>query len=259
VRLLLCDDDAHVRVVLTSIANARGHEVVGEADTTLEALDLLARVSPDAVIVDLALRVGSGSEILVAAAEHGCQAIVFSAYVDSLSGSLGSVVAVSKPDFGALEAALDALASRVDGSAGWAKQHADRRTGVSAQLRPAPVSPVSDATDFYRALGDAWAGDTLMAIEFDDARPDAATTLSPVVRGVIRAQDHLMQSRNTLLVFLLGGGPDAAAAVAARFERVLRDRSDVSPWMYRHAVIESHESASDAFQRVRTGGADTRT
>jgi DNA-binding NarL/FixJ family response regulator len=116
-RYLLCDDDAPLRAVLRTIVLDRGHEVVGEAETAAEARGLLA-LDPDVVIVDLALRSGSGLDVGRAAVEQGCRVLVFSAFIGT-AGTDFADAAISKPDFFALEAAMDALTTRQADGARW--------------------------------------------------------------------------------------------------------------------------------------------
>ena len=65
-RLVLVVEDEHgIRNPLEQFLQMRGHGVVC-ADTTQEALDLLRTHRPDAAIVDLCLKHGSGRDVIIA-------------------------------------------------------------------------------------------------------------------------------------------------------------------------------------------------
>ncbi len=253
-RVLICDDDAQLRTVLRTVVADRGHEVVGEAETAADAYDVLARTKPDAAIIDLALRVGSGREVARRAAERGCRVIVFSAFLDDVDPHTLGVIAVPKPDFAALESALDALAARGSDEERWRKGNADRRATTISPDRPMPNSPVEDPSDFYQALGDARPGDSIMFIDVSPTTADATATFAITVRGVIRAHDHLMRRGDQLVALLVEGLPEAATAVAARLERASGAASPTVTWTWRHTLIEADESPADAFQRLRSVG-----
>ena len=82
---MVCDDDRQVRAAVRMVAEQRGHEIIGECATSLEAIELLRGRRADAAIVDLALSGGTGHEVLVAAAELGLPVIVFSAFVNDVN------------------------------------------------------------------------------------------------------------------------------------------------------------------------------
>lgn len=251
-RVMLCDDDAHLRAVLRGVVTEKGHEVVGEAETAADAYDILSRDRPDTAIIDLALRVGSGRDVARRAAERGCRVIVFSAFLDDIDPKTLGVIAVPKPDFAALESALDAVAARGSDEDRWRKGKADRRSTLPAPDRALPAAPVEEAADFYAALGAAVPGDTLMFIEVTPLAPDATESFAVIVRAVIRVQDHLMTRGNQIAVLLVDGLPESAPAVAARIERAAATGPHLADWTWRHAVLTNDESPGDAYQRLRS-------
>jgi CheY-like chemotaxis protein len=256
-RVLICDDDASLRSVIRSLLERSGHEVVAEADKSVEAISLLHRLLPDAVIVDLSLFAGSGHDVLRAAAVLHCPAIVFTAFpADADIGPFANrPIVVEKPDFPGLEAAIGALVGRITeaGSRG-TSEPVDRRkqASTSAGFAPAPAEPIEEASYFYPALNDAWAGDSLVAIQPDDASEATIAVLGSVVRNAVRAQDHLMARSTELIALLLGGDPGAPASVTRRIEKSWSN-SGAHPCKLsiRSVVIAPDEAPSDAFQRLK--------
>lgn len=112
-RVLVCDDDPVVRSIIGQLSVDAGHEVVGEAESSHEALELLHHLRPDVVVVDLALRSSSGHPVLEAAAAARVQAIIFSSFIASevLIAAEGDPVVVEKPDFDGLVRALGRVGS----------------------------------------------------------------------------------------------------------------------------------------------------
>ncbi len=64
IRLLIVDDHQITRIGLRTLLEACPQfEVVGEAGSVAEALDAIARLKPDLVLLDVRLRDGSGIEV----------------------------------------------------------------------------------------------------------------------------------------------------------------------------------------------------
>ncbi|MDH4101754.1 MAG: response regulator transcription factor [Thermoleophilia bacterium] len=61
-RLVLADDHALFRAGIASLLRAWGHEVVGEASNGLEALELVRRLHPDLVLMDITMPECNGLE-----------------------------------------------------------------------------------------------------------------------------------------------------------------------------------------------------
>jgi len=62
-RVLLVDDDAGFRRAARELLRDRGFEVVGEAGDVAEGLAAVARLDPDAVLLDVSLPDGDGVEL----------------------------------------------------------------------------------------------------------------------------------------------------------------------------------------------------
>jgi DNA-binding NarL/FixJ family response regulator len=85
--VLIVDDHPLVREGLAARISAQPDlEVCGEAADTDEALELIAAIRPDLVIVDIALRSGYGLDLIrhVIAAAYPTQMLVVSAYDETL-------------------------------------------------------------------------------------------------------------------------------------------------------------------------------
>lgn len=62
--LLLVDDAAYMRKLVGIMAKKGGHEVVGEAETGEQAIELFSRLSPDLVILDILMPDMNGLTVL---------------------------------------------------------------------------------------------------------------------------------------------------------------------------------------------------
>jgi DNA-binding response OmpR family regulator len=74
--VLVAEDEAGIRNPLAAFLQLRGYAVVS-ADSADGALDLLRRYRPDAAIVDLCLKQGSGRDVIVKV-PAGVPVIIFS-------------------------------------------------------------------------------------------------------------------------------------------------------------------------------------
>lgn len=85
-RILVVDDIAYVRHVLSEILIAGGYEVVGEASSGAEAIDQYRKLKPDCVTMDLVLPMVSGVEVIQKLfAEHKNPCIVAISSIDEMS------------------------------------------------------------------------------------------------------------------------------------------------------------------------------
>jgi len=102
IRVLLVDDHPLFRLGLTSlIQSAPAMEVVGEGDSSTEAVQLVLRLTPDVVLMDVRLREGSGIEACreIRGQYPNTQVLMLSTYSDEsvvvasvLAGAAGYLV-----------------------------------------------------------------------------------------------------------------------------------------------------------------------
>ena len=237
-RALLCDDDAMVRSVVRGLVEDLGYEVVGEAETSEEAIHALADLDADLMVLDLALRAGNGEDLLARCAGTGraLRTVVFSAYVGDHDRLLdaGATAVVEKPDFVRLEeVARLLLAEGTD-------RVTDRRTP-----RPGPVNELPAPTgltlsgfepwqSFMAAAGSLAVGDAVLALDvvpdtrqqdvWDDVyRLDYRVAVARAAVGVRRSRGRVSISPSGIPVMLLvGGGIEAPTALFDRLEQAWR-------------------------------------
>ena len=66
VRVLLADDEAHVRLLVRSVVTSIGYEVVGEAADGKRAVEMFDTLSPDLILLDINMPVMDGMAALKA-------------------------------------------------------------------------------------------------------------------------------------------------------------------------------------------------
>ena len=102
IRVLLVDDHPLFRLGLTSlIQSTPGMQVVGEVDSSTEAIQLVRRLSPDVVLMDVRLRSGNGIDACreIRGQHPDTQVLMLSTYSDEaavvtsvLAGAAGYLV-----------------------------------------------------------------------------------------------------------------------------------------------------------------------
>src|SRR3954469_6008320 len=112
-RVVVCEDDVTLRSLLSSLLEEGGDEVIAESDNSMETLELLRRFQPDVLLLDHALRSGTGLDVVEAIEadpELTCHVVLFSAFVEAsgVKQSIG-VTVVDKPDFNRLKVVLDEI------------------------------------------------------------------------------------------------------------------------------------------------------
>ncbi|MFL6206679.1 MAG: hypothetical protein ACJ739_15160 [Acidimicrobiales bacterium] len=243
VRVVLCDDDVFMLDLVEAAVMAAGHQVVGIADTTSDAVRLIEAARPDVVILDLSLGYNTDFDIVATSISVGAQAIVFSHNADAevLDRYDPKPLVVPKPDLTALEQVLGRLRPR----AGTQPVVRDRRRR-SRVAAGAPPTGLEDARAFFEAVNAAEPGDALVAIiETDESRPIELDRLQ-----VTRETDRILVSRGATRYFLPGAGSDGAEAVLARLADARPLPTDVRVTV---VVVGDDEQGGDAFERLKDG------
>jgi len=86
-KILIVDDHPVVREGLSAhIATQDGLEVCGEAEDIVDAFAVLAKTNPDVAIIDIALKTGSGLELIkrIVAKDKAIRIVVWSMYPENL-------------------------------------------------------------------------------------------------------------------------------------------------------------------------------
>ncbi|MBA4387093.1 MAG: hypothetical protein C0404_03870 [Verrucomicrobia bacterium] len=65
IRVVIADDEAHIRYILKNVAQKEGMTVVGEAADGQTALDLYRQHKPDLLLLDINMPVRNGDEVLL--------------------------------------------------------------------------------------------------------------------------------------------------------------------------------------------------
>jgi DNA-binding NarL/FixJ family response regulator len=92
-RVLIVDDAPVFRDAVRELLERRGYTVVGEADSAASAIDAVARLAPDAVLVDIRLPDGDGFELSAALTRVHPELAVLLASADRVSPSPARVQA----------------------------------------------------------------------------------------------------------------------------------------------------------------------
>jgi hypothetical protein len=244
-RFVLCDEDELLTSMIESMLEHMGHEVVGVAATTANAVHLIETARPNVVIVDLVMGFNSDFDIVESATDVGATTVVYSYAADHAILSRYEVqpLVVYKPDLTELEEVLSRL--EID-SQQHVTEHDRRVHPVRVAAGPVPTG-ISDAQAFYEALNAAAAGDALISIEVPGDEAQAAA-LASQVREVLRGTDRLLASGPAVRVYLPGGDLIGIASFRARLDDIgaLPEAATV-----RSLVIDDGESPADAFDRLK--------
>lgn len=243
-RVVLCEESAFMLEMVEAAVVAAGHEVVGVAGRTSDAVGLIEAARPDVVILDLSLGYNTDFDIVATSIAVGAQAIVFSHNADAalLSRYSPKPLVVAKPDLAALEQALGGLRPREETGT---VVH-DRRRQARAASGAAPTG-LDDARAFFEAVNAAEAGDALVAIvEIDQCEPIEVERL-PVARDT----DRVLVSRGAVRYFLAGGGSEGADVLLKRLAEAQCLPAHVDVKM---VVVGESEPGADAFERLKNGG-----
>lgn len=230
---VLCDDDPMVRSAVAQLLADAGFQLAGESDSVELGLEEVGRVDADLVVLDLALRAGSGEHLLAALREHHptTRVVVFSAYVGQPARLLdaGATAVVEKPDFTHLEQVLEELAT----SSTVEKRRPPPREVPDLDPPPAlSITGLEPWSSFRQALDGLVVGDAVLAFDvapkvsvakvWDDVfRTDFRLAMARAVVSTRRPQDRVSLAPEGLPVMAaVGGHPEAPSAVFERVEAV---------------------------------------
>ena len=88
-RIVIVDDSAPFRRAVSDLLERRGFDVVGEAESVATGLDVIKRLSPDAVLLDTRLPDGSGLDLCaLLTSEKGAPAVLLVSSDSAADGAL---------------------------------------------------------------------------------------------------------------------------------------------------------------------------
>lgn len=249
-RFVVCDEDPLVVSMVETIIERQGHEIVGVADHTAVASDLVAAGKPDAVVIDLSLGYNTDFDVIETALRVGARVVVFSHNADHqvLDQFDPRPIVVPKPDFVGLEEVIERLPASGGGSdAPLVERRA--RPGRAA-IGPEPTD-LRDAQAFYEALANAVEEDALVSIEPSEGAPPLGDDVAQRVQALVRGTDRVLAMAAAVRVFLAGPGTVGLDSLVAR---LADDRmSEGGHLAYRSAVVGPGEVGGDVFDRLKHG------
>ena len=247
-RFVLCDDDALMRSMIETIVERQGHAVVGAADNTSAASELIVHGRPDVVVVDLSLGYNTDFDIIDVATAVGAKVVVFSRNADYelLDRFTPRPVVVAKPDFVELEEILAKTTTDDD-----PPTHVERRLHPErVAIGPTPTG-IGDAQAFYEALSNAAEDDVLASVEpvGDGLGPPLAESDATRLLGIVRSTDRVLAAGASIKVFLAGAAGTGVEAFLERFREGAPALADVV--VVRWVVVRDGEGSADAFDRLK--------
>lgn len=251
-RFVVCDDDAlYLRMIELMLADL-GHEVVGVATATHDAVALIETSRPDVVIVDPSMGFNTDFDVIAATGAVGARAIVFSqnAYESMIGQDEVTPTVVPKPDLTELQRVVRELGIARGEALSIATERRQRPTRAAHGRVP---TSLGDAEAFYEALNEAAAGDVLMSLELSDQDPALRDTsaIATLVRRIIRDSDRLLASPWSLRIFLPGADDIGVASLVSRLEEAYAIPDGA---VVRSIVVGADESAAEAFDRLKAMG-----
>jgi two-component system chemotaxis response regulator CheY len=119
-RILVVDDSPVLRIMLSEMLTAMGHEVVGDADNGADAVAKYKELKPDLVTLDVSLPDINGLEVLrkIKRSDPSAQAMMVTGNdqkaIDKEAAALKALAVLRKPfDESELRALIEKLASRI--------------------------------------------------------------------------------------------------------------------------------------------------
>jgi DNA-binding NarL/FixJ family response regulator len=138
-KLFIVDDHEVVRVGIRVLLQGSGLDVVAEAESTAEALDKVATVQPDAVLLDIRMPSGDGLNCLgrLKLDYPDLPIVIYSAYDNptyiARAVALGASGYVLKS--ASRERLIEAITTAIDGQSAFTKEELRRVTGALAAPR----------------------------------------------------------------------------------------------------------------------------
>lgn len=202
--VLICEDDALTRTLISDLVEDNGGRVLAAVDSVVDAANFLKRFTPDVVILDLMLHRSNGLELIerIRRTQPEVQVVVFTAHDALVRVDDPGVDVVVKPDFERLGRILTSSTER----------HGERRRPARA-VPPVRVTP--DGHAFYRLVADAQPDDVLVSVTVQDDADDVVAAL----RAALRNHDTVLQRSDRVVALLIGGGPDTVRALQQRLEQ----------------------------------------
>lgn len=247
-RIVVCDEDSLMRDMVEAVIARTGHEVVGIADTTADAVHLIEVARPDAVILDFAIGYNTDFDIIESATETGARAIVFSHQADGdlLARYATHPIFVGRPDLYALEQVLARM--EVDADEHQVVEQERRQRPIRAAVGPPPTGP-GDAQAFFEAINGALPGDGMVSAEVGQGADAVAIDATHLLRGT----DRLLLFPTAVRFYLPGGGEQGIRSLLARMADAgtLPPRSRVTS-----IVVADGEHGAEAFDRLKHSGGE---
>ncbi len=101
-KIIIVEDEAIIRLDLREILVEAGHEVIAEARNAKDAIEVIERLQPDAIFLDVQLDTGNGCDVLKAFADKRIAPIIMvTAFsrdvVIAQAQELGAMAFITKP------------------------------------------------------------------------------------------------------------------------------------------------------------------
>lgn len=167
IRVLLVDDHPVVRSgIRMLLERAADIQIIGEADRGQQGLDLIARLQPDVVLLDMEMPDMTGVDVMRTLQSQGSPVRVLgmSAYDDpeyirSLLGA-GAYGYLTKDE--ALDSIVEAVRGVAQGQEGWlSRRAAARLTALTRQPASDPIQLTEREEEVLRALAKGWSNDQI--------------------------------------------------------------------------------------------------
>ena len=117
-KILICEESSTTALDLWWLLHELGHTVCGIAQTSLGALEKVARSQPDLVMVDEDIDGGRGRDLVEALSRSGVPAVILSGDLPSVAWGTSAKAVLSKPFS---EGSLTSVMARVERRLGGAE------------------------------------------------------------------------------------------------------------------------------------------